>query len=81
MQTLIIFIVNMIQYPHTLKNIYISNNRGPPTFFHSYTNTVLDAWSILLTKPVLVVTVSGIDLVVVLEHNFFQLCSYTEQIS
>ena len=48
----------MIQYPHTLKNnIYISNNRGPPTFFHSYTNTVLDTWSILLTKPVLVVTV------------------------
>ena len=48
----------MIQYPHTLKNnIYISNNRGPPTFFHSYANTVLDTWSILLTKPVLVVTV------------------------
>ena len=47
----------MIQYPHTLKNIYISNNRGAPIFFHSYTNTVLGTWSILLTKPVLVVTV------------------------
>ena len=33
----------MIQYPHTLKNnIYHSNKRGPPPFFYSDTNPVLD---------------------------------------
>ena len=39
---LIVFIlVNTIQYPRTLKNnIYHSNKRVPPSFFHSYTNLV-----------------------------------------
>ena len=33
----------MIQYPHTLENnIYLSNNPGPPPFFHLDTNPVLD---------------------------------------
>ena len=33
----------MMQYSHALKsNIYLSNNRGPPPFFHSDINPVLD---------------------------------------
>ena len=50
----------MIQYSRTLKNnIYLSNKLGPPPFFHSDTNPVLDqelAHSIDKTH-VLVVTV------------------------
>ena len=40
---LIVFIlVNTTQYPHTLKsNIYHSNKRGPPPFFHLDINPVL----------------------------------------
>ena len=49
-----------MQYPHTLKNnIYLSNNQGPPPFFHLDTNLVLDqvlVYSIDKTY-VLVVTV------------------------
>ena len=43
-QRLIVFIfINAIQYPCTLKNnIYYSNKRGSPPFFHSDTNPVLD---------------------------------------
>ena len=33
----------MIKYPHTLKNnIYHSNKREPPPFFHLVTNTAID---------------------------------------
>ena len=36
------FLVNATQYARTLKkNMYHSNKRIPPQFFHSYTNPVL----------------------------------------
>ena len=82
-QRLIAFIsINPIKYSCAVKNkIYYSDKRGPPPFFHSGTNPALG--------NVLVHSVdknpcsgcnSGIDSVVP-EHNFFQLCSNTEQIS
>ena len=41
-QRLIAFIFfNAIQYPRTLENIYHSNIRGPPPFFHLGTNSVI----------------------------------------
>ena len=70
MQRLMAFIlVNKIQYPQTLKNnIYHSNKRVPPLFFHLDTNENSGCNS-------------GIDLVFTVEYTFFQLCSNVEQIS
>ena len=83
-QRLIAFIyVNMIQHPDILKNnMNHLSKRGPSPFFHSDTNLVLG--------NVLVHSVEknpcsgcnrGINLAVVLEYSFPQLCSNDKQIS
>ena len=88
---LIAFIfVNMIQHPRTLNNnIYHSNKREPPPFFHSDTNT----WPYVLVHSVekthvLVLTVELIWMLFlnILLFQFcaidivFQFCSNTKQI-
>ena len=80
-QRLIAFIlVNTIQYPRTLQNnIYHSNKRVPPPFFHSDTNPVFG--HVLIHSFECSGCNSGINLVVTLEYTFFQLCSNSEQIS
>ena len=75
-ERLIAFIlVNTIQYPRTLKNnIYHSNKRGPPPFFHLDTNPVLGHVLIESVNKthVLVVTVELICLLFlnILSFNF-----------
>ena len=75
-QRLIVFIlVNRIQYPRTLQNnIYHSNKRVPPPFFHSYTNPVFVHVLIYFCDKthVLVVTVELIWLLLlnIISFNF-----------
>ena len=69
-------LVNTIQCPPTLKNnIYHSSKRGPPPFFHSYTNPVLGHGLIHSVDKthILVVTVEFIWLLFlnILSFNFF----------
>ena len=83
-QRLITFIlVNIIQYPRTLKNnIYHSSKRVPPLFFHSDTNPVFGlVRSHSFRQNPCSGCNSGIDLVVAFEYTFFQLCHNAEQIS
>ena len=79
-ETLTFILVNTIQYPRTLQNnIYHSNKRVPPPFFHSDTNPVFG--HVLIHSFECSSCNSGINLVVTLEYTFFQLCSNSEQIS
>ena len=70
----------LIQYPRTLQNnIYHSNKRVPPPFFHSDTNPVFG--HVLIHSFECSGCNSGINLIVTLEYTFFQLGSSSEQIS
>ena len=70
--------VNMIQYPHTLKNkIHHSNRRGLPPVFHSDTNPVLSYFIVYCVDKthVLVVIVELIWLLFlnIFSFNFVQI--------
>ena len=70
-----------MQYPCTLKNnIYHSNRREQPPFFHSDTNTWPCSGPFCWQNPCSGCN-SGTDWFAALEYILFQLCSNIEQIS
>ena len=81
-ETDVLFLVNTIQYPRTLKNnIHYSNKPVPPPFFYSDTNPVFGhvrSNPFVWQKPCSGCN-SGIYLVFALEYTFLQLCSNVGQ--